>query len=130
MTFGDFVKGKRTQAGLSLREFCRLTGLDPSNWSRVERDLFSPPKSQQTIRDIASALLIAEESADWIALYDLAAIGQIPLEIREKSSVWEAMDASIQCRLTYTGKPSPSFFKDVLKIFQERKQEEKKEKKK
>ena len=81
MTFGEFVKKKRMESGLTLREFCRMTGLDPSNWSKVERGVFPPPKSRRTIRDIASALILTADSDDWHTLHDLAAIGHIPSEL-------------------------------------------------
>lgn len=61
-----------------MREFCRLADLDPSNWSKVERGIFPPPRSRDCITDIASVLLIEKGSDEWNRLFDLAAVGHIP----------------------------------------------------
>ena len=41
--FGKTLKKLRTVKGLSLRQVCKKTGYDPSNWSKIERGLISPP---------------------------------------------------------------------------------------
>jgi transcriptional regulator with XRE-family HTH domain len=76
--FGRFIQELRTRQGMSLREFCRLANLDPSNWSKVERGIFPPPRSRDAITDIASVLLIQKDSDEWNRLFDLAAVGHIP----------------------------------------------------
>ena len=43
MKFGDLVRELRVKKGLKLREFCRERRLDPSNWSKIERGVNSPP---------------------------------------------------------------------------------------
>jgi len=79
--FGVFLKEMRAKKGLTLREFCRLANLDPSNWSKVERGLLPPPKDRKVISDIASVLLIPKDSEEWHRLFDLAAIGHIPAQL-------------------------------------------------
>ena len=37
-TFANFIRDKRINAGLTLREFCRQSEFDASNWSKVERN--------------------------------------------------------------------------------------------
>ena len=44
--FGKFIKERRIEKGLTLREFCKLIEVDASNWSKIERGLLSPPKSE------------------------------------------------------------------------------------
>ena len=41
--FGDFIKEKRINKEITLREFCRQLELDASNWSKIERGVMSPP---------------------------------------------------------------------------------------
>ena len=43
-SFADFLREKMIAAGLTLREFCRMTGFDASNWSKIERGLLTPRK--------------------------------------------------------------------------------------
>jgi transcriptional regulator with XRE-family HTH domain len=86
-SFGKFLKEKRANQGLTLREFCRLANLDPSNWSKVERGLLPPPKSSQVMTDIASVLLIEKGSEEWNELFDLAAIGHIPPQLLSSPDV-------------------------------------------
>ena len=59
-TFADYVREKRISAGLTLREFCRKSGIDSSNWSKVERGLLSPPQSKEILTEVASFLNIEE----------------------------------------------------------------------
>src|SRR4030042_4730552 len=56
MDFGTFIKNKRIEKGLTLREFCRKAKLDPSNWSKIERGIFPPPKSRPVLEEIAAAV--------------------------------------------------------------------------
>jgi len=79
--FGKYVKGLREKRDLSLREFCRLANLDPSNWSKVERGVLAPPRSRKCLNDIASVLMVTKDSAEWHTLFDMAAIGHIPGEL-------------------------------------------------
>lgn len=78
VTFGEFIKDLRIEKELTLREFCRLAKLDPSNWSKIERGLAPPPKSKVVLQGIAQILKIEEESEEYNTLFDLAAISHIP----------------------------------------------------
>ncbi len=83
--FGEFIKEKRLEIGLSLREFCRQLDEDASNWSKVERGMLSPPKDENKLVRIADILRIERESSDWGKLHDFADIdsGKIPDYIME-----------------------------------------------
>ena len=87
MKFGAFIKSMRIKSGLTLREFCRITNLDPSNWSKIERGLLPPPKSRQVLEEIAKALHLIENTEDWHALFDLATISFIPVELLNDRSI-------------------------------------------
>jgi transcriptional regulator with XRE-family HTH domain len=81
--FGEFLKELRMRAGLSLREFCLKNGLDPGNYSRVERGMFRPPQDRTIVEKYATALGLERGSDEWLQLFDLAAAerGQVPEDI-------------------------------------------------
>jgi transcriptional regulator with XRE-family HTH domain len=76
-TFAEFIRDKRIAAGLTLREFCRKSGIDSSNWSKVERGLLSPPQSKEILTEVASFLNIEEGSQEFKLMLDLAALSGI-----------------------------------------------------
>ena len=82
-SFANFVREKRIASGLTLREFCRCTGFDASNWSKVERGLLTPPQSKNMLDLIASVLKIEKVSQDYKEMLDLAALSSIPEELIE-----------------------------------------------
>ncbi len=90
-TFGGFVKDLRIKKSLTLREFCRILHLDPSNWSKIERGLFPPPKSKKVLLELAKVLNLDEGSEDFAALIDLAAIAFIPRELLSDQQVIEKL---------------------------------------
>jgi transcriptional regulator with XRE-family HTH domain len=87
MDFGTFIKNKRIEKGLTLREFCRKTKLDPSNWSKIERGIFPPPKSRPVLEEIAAMLSLSKNSQDWHSLFDLASISFIPPELMDDAAL-------------------------------------------
>lgn len=56
MKFHEIAKSARLARRLSLRQFCFEVGLDPSNWSKVERGINQPPKDSEALESIASHL--------------------------------------------------------------------------
>lgn len=74
--FHDYVRAKRLERKLTLREFCRKAALDPSNWSRIERGVADPPKSIEMLSRLASVLEFSHE--EFATLKDLALIESIP----------------------------------------------------
>ena len=82
-SFADFIRGKRIAAGLTLREFCRLTGFDASNWSKIERGIKTPPQSKKVLDNIAMVLKIKTGSQVYKELLDLAALSTVPEELIE-----------------------------------------------
>lgn len=83
LSFANFIREKRISAGLTLREFCRLTGFDASNWSKIERGLKTPPQSKKVLDGIARILKIKTGSQDYKELLDLAALSTVPEELIE-----------------------------------------------
>lgn len=91
--FGELVKARRVELGLTLREFCRRLGEDPSNWSKVERGVLKPPLQREKMRHIAGVLDIKEGSGEWEDLVDAAAVdaGEIPSYVMENREVYSAL---------------------------------------
>jgi transcriptional regulator with XRE-family HTH domain len=58
--FNETVKALRLKKRLTLRDFCEQVGVDPSNWSKVERGINPPP------RDI----VLLEKLAEFFGLKD------------------------------------------------------------
>ena len=81
--FANFIREKRIVAGLTLREFCKLSGFDASNWSKVERGLLTPPQSKKILAEIAIILKIEKESQEYKEMIDLAALSSIPEDLIE-----------------------------------------------
>ncbi len=81
--FAEMVKKRRAHMRLGLRELCEKCGLDPSNWSKVERGIASPPKDLSIIDKIRRALDYAKNTTEAIALRDNAFIArhEIPADI-------------------------------------------------
>jgi transcriptional regulator with XRE-family HTH domain len=70
--FGAFFREIREGLGLSLREFCRRTGFDQANVSRLERGLLPPPKSQKVLTAYAKGLRLKPKSPEWDRFMTLA----------------------------------------------------------
>jgi transcriptional regulator with XRE-family HTH domain len=88
--FGEFIKTRRIGRGLTLRKFCALIEIDPSNWSKVERGLLPAPQDEERLRGIAFALGISEGST---GLMDRAKIsaGAIPKDFLSDKEVLESL---------------------------------------
>ncbi len=83
--FGDFVRARRAELDLPLRVFCEKNGIDPSNWSKLERGRMQPPQGE-TLTRYAKALKLKPGSAEWYEFRDLAAVeaGRIPPDLTNK----------------------------------------------
>jgi transcriptional regulator with XRE-family HTH domain len=117
ITFGEFVKNLRIKKYLTLREFCRIANLDASNWSKIERAIFPPPKSKRVIQEIAKVLNLAENSEDFNTLFDLATIGYIPSELISDQKVIDKLPVFFR---TLRGeKPTRKELEGLIKILKE-----------
>jgi transcriptional regulator with XRE-family HTH domain len=61
MTFGDFIRTKRLDIGLSLREFCINAETDPSNWSKIERGFLPAPANRNFLESLVKILKLKNE---------------------------------------------------------------------
>ena len=76
MTWGEYIRERRLEAGIGLREFASLVGLLPSNYNHMEKGRTSPPQDKARLDQIAEVLDIAPESEDYRTLLDLAVDGK------------------------------------------------------
>lgn len=73
--FGDFIKAKRLEKGIGLRQFARLVGMQPSNYCNIESGSLNPP-TPDIVDHIGEALSIIPGDNDYPLLCDLAARGR------------------------------------------------------
>jgi len=93
--FGKILKELRIQKQLSLREICKLTSYDPSNWSKIERGVISPPADEKILRKWARALGISSKSDKFQEFIDQAKIAQgiIPQDILSQKDAVQCLPA-------------------------------------
>jgi transcriptional regulator with XRE-family HTH domain len=105
--FGEFIKEKRINKGISLREFCKRLEIDASNWSKIERGLLAPPQDEKKLREIARALDIKFGSPLWKEMKDKANIdaGIIPEDILSDEKVLNSLPMFF--RTIRSEKPTP-----------------------
>lgn len=73
LTFGAFLRNRRKELRLTLREFCRKYKEDPGNWSKLERGKLPPPKNAKRLEQIEQYLNLWDTQRQ--TFRDLAAIG-------------------------------------------------------
>lgn len=87
-TFGDFLKHLRSQTGLTLRAFCQNHGIDPGNWSKLERGVLPPPHGEK-LEQYAKYLGLKKGMDEWLDFCDLAsaARGELPDDVMNNAKV-------------------------------------------
>jgi transcriptional regulator with XRE-family HTH domain len=118
--FGTFIKELRAKQRLGLREFCLKTGYDPSNWSKIEREVSPPPKDETTLREWAKQLGLKPNTDDWNKFHDYAAVdaGRIPDHVMENEELLAKLPAFFR---TLSGnKPSDEELENLIKLLRER----------
>jgi transcriptional regulator with XRE-family HTH domain len=91
--FGAMLSKLRTENNLSLREVCKLTNYDPSNWSKVERGLISPPANDKILMTWAKSLKVKKEDIQEFMDNAHIAQGIIPDDILNRTEMLELMPA-------------------------------------
>ena len=83
MNFGETIKNMRIAQQKTLRQFCSEHGLDPSNWSKVERNVNPPPKEEETLARWAKFLGLEQGADAWRDFMYQAEVsrGNIPREV-------------------------------------------------
>lgn len=81
------------QNELSIREICKLTEYDPSNWSKIERGLISPPADRQILTKWGKVLKIKKDELGQFIDEAQIAQGIIPDDMLDKKEMLELMPA-------------------------------------
>jgi transcriptional regulator with XRE-family HTH domain len=91
--FGKYIKGLRTRQRITLRDFCLQHGLDPGNYSRLERGRFPAPQKQEILEKYAIALGLTRGSDEWVEFFDIAAAsrGEIPADLLNDEQLMEKL---------------------------------------
>lgn len=81
--FGEFIRSRRGELRLTLRDFAKRADMDPGNASKIERGRLAPPQNEAVLRRIAEALQLELHSPERQDLLDMAATanGRIPTDI-------------------------------------------------
>lgn len=79
--FNETIKSLRLERRLTLRNFCAQVGLDPSNWSKVERGVNPPPGDIGLLERLAEFFGLSGDSK--LAIMDEAALQrrEIPADV-------------------------------------------------
>lgn len=115
--FGDFVKELRINKCLTLRKFCNAVRVDPSNWSKIERNIIQPPRSEEILESIVKVLDIEHESEDWFTLYELATIASMDKSLIKNKSIIEKLP--IFFRTFRSNKIDEEQLDDLIKLIKE-----------
>jgi transcriptional regulator with XRE-family HTH domain len=91
--FNEIVKSLRIQKRLTLRDFCEKVGLDPSNWSKVERGVNPPPGDIGVLERLADFFNI--QGPEKLSFMDEAAIQrrEIPPDVADNAILQKALPA-------------------------------------
>jgi len=114
--FGELLKDLRMKQNLSLRDICKKVNYDPSNWSKIERGLISPPSEKATLTQWANSLGLTKESKEHYEFIDLANIAQgiIPDYIMQEKDLVNALPAFFS---TFRNeKPTKKEISNLIKI--------------
>jgi transcriptional regulator with XRE-family HTH domain len=86
--FGDFLKDLRKDHGYTLRAFAVRVGIDPGNYSRLERGFLQPPQDAK-LAELAEALDLPSGSTQRQELFDRAAAarGEFPRDLLSDEEV-------------------------------------------
>lgn len=91
--FTDTIKSLRLKKRLTLRDFCEQAGLDPSNWSKVERGINPPPGDVGLLERLAKFFDLT--GAAKLAFMDAAALqrGELPPDVADHALLQKALPA-------------------------------------
>jgi transcriptional regulator with XRE-family HTH domain len=117
--FGKFIKEKRLSLDLTLREFCKKNNEDPSNWSKLEREVKKPPINKEILKEYAKYLNIKEGSEEYQNFVDFANIdqGKIPEDIFKNNKILKLLPAFF--RTARDTKPTEEELMGIIKSIQE-----------
>lgn len=117
--FGQSLKELRLKKQLSLREVCKETGYDPSNWSKIERGLLAPPIEEKILLKWSKALGLAKKAQRNFIDEAKIAQGIIPSDIMAGKGTLDCLPAFF--RTLRNEKPSKKEIDDLIKLLKNKK---------
>jgi len=116
--FNDTVKSLRLQKRMTLRDFCEQVGLDPSNWSKVERGVNPPPGDVGVLERLAEFFGLTGTGK--LAFMDEAALQrrEIPPDVADNVILQKALPAFFRAARGHelTEAELKSFADDIRKL--------------
>ena len=114
--FGDYLKSRRLERDLTLRDFCRSAGEDPSNWSKVERGILPPPTDEARLTNIAGILGIEGDSLREFIDKAITAAGSLPKFVMTNEVLLDQLPAFL--RTMDNIKPTEEDFRKIIDLLQ------------
>jgi transcriptional regulator with XRE-family HTH domain len=118
MSFGQRIKELRIERKLTLRECCAKLGVDPSNWSKMERSVTPAPKDSAIVQTWGRFLGLDGHQLD--ELCDLAALSrsEIPASVASDERVLAALPAFFRAARgnDLDGEKLKAFIEDIRSI--------------
>jgi transcriptional regulator with XRE-family HTH domain len=119
---GELLRKWREQERISLRQFSINVGLDPSNYSRIERGV-GPRPTEEVLERIAKGFGIEVREEDrWYEMIDAVSgdRGEFPDYLREQQEIASSLPAFFRTLRT-EGASSPEGMYDLfVKVLKER----------
>ncbi len=116
--FYETVKALRIEKRLTLRDFCEQVGLDPSNWSKVERGVNPPPGDVGLLEKLADFFGLTGEAK--LGFLDAAAMQrkEIPADVADNVILQKALPAFFRAARGHelTEAELKSFAEDIKKL--------------
>ncbi|KKR14719.1 MAG: Helix-turn-helix domain protein [Candidatus Falkowbacteria bacterium GW2011_GWA2_39_24] len=112
--FGEMMKALRINSQMGIREVCKLTGYDPSNWSKIERGLISPPADRKVLANWGKILKVKKDDLNQFIDEAQIAQGIIPDDMIDKREMLELMPAFF--RTVRNRKPSKEEIDRLIKL--------------
>jgi len=116
--FSETIKSLRIQKKLTLRDFCSQNGLDPSNWSKVERGVNPPPGDITLLERLADFFGLAGTKK--LAFMDEAALQrrEIPADVADHQILQRALPAFFRAARGHelSDKELKSLAEDIKKL--------------
>lgn len=116
--FSEKIKDLRVSKRLTLRDFCSQIGLDPSNWSKVERGINPPPGDVALLERLAQ--FFGLNGDDKLALLDSAALErrELPPDLADNEILKKALPAFFRAARGHELTPEQleQFAEDIKKL--------------
>lgn len=117
MTFGEKLTEYRQNAGYTLREFSRRVSYDPSNISKIERDVIPPPPSRLTLRKWARVLGIDEDTSRYADFISAGIVRKFQKEFKDDGELVKLLPAF--CRTVDNKQVDPATYKKLMALLRQ-----------